>query len=89
MSQAKRFGYTVYATAADGATYIDNVHYAHKTLLLLGNEAWGISGLMMQAADVRLAIRRYGAAESLNVGVACGVLLASIRNIKTSSPDGG
>jgi TrmH family RNA methyltransferase len=89
VSQAKRFGYTVCATAADGATYIDNVHYAHKTLLLLGNEAWGISGLMMQAADVRLAIRRYGAAESLNVGVACGVLLASIRNIKTSSPDGG
>lgn len=80
VNQAKGFGYTVYATAADGATYANDVRYAGKTLLLLGNEAWGISGLVMQAADIRLAIRRHGAAESLNVGVACGILLASIRN---------
>lgn len=80
VNQVKGFGYTVYATAADGAVYADDVRYARKTLLLLGNEAWGISGLMIKAADIRLAIRRHGAAESLNVGVACGILLASIRN---------
>ena len=79
VSLVKGFGYTVYATAADGVTYTDDMHYARKALFLLGNEAWGISDPVMQAADVRLAVRRHGAAESLNVGVACGVLLASVR----------
>jgi RNA methyltransferase, TrmH family len=79
VNQIKGFGYRVYAASADGATYADEVRYAQKTLLLLGNEAWGISGSVMQASDVRLAIRRHGAAESLNVGVACGILLAGIR----------
>jgi|WetSurMetagenome_2_1015567.scaffolds.fasta_scaffold02182_13 RNA methyltransferase, TrmH family len=79
VSQVKEFGYTVYAAAADGVTYTDDVQYAQKSCLLLGSEAWGISEPVMQAADVCLAIRRHGAAESLNVGVACGILLAGLR----------
>jgi RNA methyltransferase, TrmH family len=80
LEQAKQCGYTVYATAADGAEYADEMRYPEKLLLILGNEAWGVSSSVMQAVDASLAIRRYGSAESLNVGTACGVILASIRS---------
>jgi TrmH family RNA methyltransferase len=46
--------------------------------IVFGNEAWGASDQIKQLADVRLAIRRYGAAESLNVGVACGIILSAL-----------
>ena len=80
VTQVKESGYTVYATSADGAAYTDEVRFAEKIFLILGNEAWGVTPEVMQTADVRVAIRRHGAAESLNVSVACGVLLAVIMN---------
>jgi len=80
LPQVKKSGYTVYATAADGATYTDEIRYEEKIFLMLGNEARGISPGLMQTADARLAIRRHGAAESLNVSVACGIVLAGIMN---------
>jgi RNA methyltransferase, TrmH family len=79
VAEARDAGYVVYATAADGFVDTDTTQFAGKTLVVLGNEAWGISGPVMQLADRRLAIRRHGSAESLNVGVACGIVLASIR----------
>jgi RNA methyltransferase, TrmH family len=80
MEQAKQSGYTVYGTAADGTVFADEASYPEKLVLILGNEAWGISTQVMQAVDTSLAIRRYGSAESLNVGTACGVILASVRS---------
>jgi RNA methyltransferase, TrmH family len=79
VEQAKQYGYTVYATAAEGDVYADEASYPEKILVILGNEAWGVSREVMQAAETNLAIRRYGSAESLNVGTACGIILASIR----------
>jgi len=87
LGQAKEQGYTVYAAAADGDAFADQVTYAAKVLVVLGNEAWGVSDPVNSAADVRLAIRRHGAAESLNVGVACGILLAAIRRQRTGTGD--
>ncbi len=84
---AKARGYTVYAAAADGDVFTDRMTCAAKAVVVLGNEAWGVSDPVNTAADVRLAIRRYGAAESLNVGVACGILLAAIRQQKNSTGD--
>ncbi len=39
---------------------------------------WGLSDAVRKLTDVRVAIRRYGSAESLNVGVACGILLSGL-----------
>jgi TrmH family RNA methyltransferase len=76
---AREAGYTVYATTPDSTVYTDDVEFRPKVLLVLGNEAWGVSEAVLDASDVQLAIRRHGSAESLNVSVACGVFLASIR----------
>ena len=81
ISKAKGMGYTVYVTDPDGETHFDRVRYAGKSLIVFGNEAWGVSDQVNQLADVRVAIRRYGAVESLNVGVACGVILSCVHRL--------
>ena len=47
--------------------------------LLLGNESKGISDELMKYLDARLAIPRFGNAESLNVAVAAAVILDNLK----------
>ncbi len=81
ISKAKSMGYTVYVTDLNGETHFDRVQYQNKSLFVFGNEAWGVSDQVKELADIRLSIRRYGAAESLNVSVACGVVLSTIHRL--------
>jgi len=81
ISNAKQLGYKVYVTNVDGETHYDRVRFWQKAMIIFGNEAWGVSDQLKQLADVRVAIRRYGAAESLNVGVACGIVLSSLHRL--------
>jgi TrmH family RNA methyltransferase len=81
LSRAREAGYTVYGADADGEMHFDRISFARKSVLVLGNEAWGLSDAVKALADVRVAIRRYGAAESLNVGVACGILLSGLHRL--------
>jgi TrmH family RNA methyltransferase len=77
--RAKELGYRVYVTDAAGDVVHDRSQIGERSLLVFGNEARGVSEQVRGAADGRLAIPRYGRAESLNVGVACGIVLAQIR----------
>jgi RNA methyltransferase, TrmH family len=81
LSHARQCGYTVYGADAAGEAHFDLVRFARKSVIVLGNEAWGLSDAVKELTDVRIAIRRYGAAESLNVGVACGILLSGIHRL--------
>lgn len=72
------------ATAADGsypvmATVLggENIYEAalpKNGLVLFGNESAGLSEVLADAATMKLAIPGTGGAESLNVGIACGVV---------------
>jgi len=77
--QAKEQGYTVYVADSRADLSDGDVRFRERSLIVFGNEAHGVSEEVSRAADARVAIRRYGAAESLNVGVACGILLAAHR----------
>ncbi len=81
LSHAKSMGYTVYVTAADGEQHFDRVRFARKSFIVFGSEAWGVSDQVRELSDVRVAIRRYGLAESLNVGVACGIVLSGLHRM--------
>lgn len=81
LSRAREAGYTVYGADAAGEAHFDHVSFARKSVLVLGNEAWGLSDAVKALTDVRVAIRRYGSAESLNVGVACGILLSGLHKL--------
>lgn len=81
ISRAKSLGYKVYVADQKGEAHFDKVQYAMKSLLVFGNEAWGVSDQMKNLADARVCIRRYGSGDSLNVGVACGVVLSALHRL--------
>ncbi|MEE8437769.1 MAG: RNA methyltransferase [Candidatus Neomarinimicrobiota bacterium] len=47
-------------------------------VLLLGSEAQGLSAAAKKQADLLISVKKYGQGESLNVGVAAGILLDRI-----------
>jgi len=81
ISRAKSIGYRVYVTGMNGETHFDRVNYEGKSLIIFGNEAWGVSDQVKQLADVHITVRRYGQGESLNVGVACGIVLSAMHRL--------
>ena len=81
ISEAKTMGYKMYVTELAGETHFDRVSYNGKSMIVFGNEAWGVSDQVKQLADVQVSIRRYGQGESLNVSVACGIILSAIHRL--------
>jgi TrmH family RNA methyltransferase len=81
LSQAKNAGFALYVTDVEGESHFDRTNYAKKSVIVFGNEAWGISDPIRDMADVRVGIRRYGLAESLNVAVASGIVLSGLHRL--------
>lgn len=71
--------FTVLVTDLSGETVLHDASVPSKTALVLGNEAWGVRPSLMAMADARVRIKGYGRSESLNVSVACGVILSVLR----------
>jgi TrmH family RNA methyltransferase len=69
-------GFVVIAADVQGKSSYDVIGRPEKTVIIFGNEAHGLSSEISGQIDYRAAIKRIGSAESLNVGVACGILLA-------------
>jgi TrmH family RNA methyltransferase len=74
--QFKEAGFRLLALSADGRMSYDKVDWDGKTVVFVGNEAHGVSKEVRSVADEVVKIPREGRAESLNVGVACGIVLA-------------
>ncbi len=73
----RRAGFRIAAADVDGAPEWRSWAASPRVALLLGGEARGIEPSLLAQADVRIAIPRRGAGESLNVAVTAGILLAS------------
>ncbi len=67
-------GFTIYGADAAG-TSAESIPLAQRSALVFGNEGAGLGAETRAAIDELLAVPMRGAAESLNVGVAAGVLL--------------
>jgi RNA methyltransferase, TrmH family len=67
-------GFRVVGADADGAS-VDALPPAPRTALVLGNEGAGLGETARRFIDGMVAVPIRGAAESLNVGVAAGILL--------------
>jgi RNA methyltransferase, TrmH family len=72
-------GFNIIATSPDGKSVFTEP-IAQKSVLLLGSEADGLDRDLINIADLILSIPRFGQAESLNVGIACGIMLAQWRD---------
>ena len=79
LSNLKSESFRLIATALDGKP-LNSSSPQEKSILILGSEAHGVNPDILQQADEVLSIPRFGKAESLNVGIACGIFLANWRN---------
>jgi TrmH family RNA methyltransferase len=68
----------VYAADMHGTSIYD-VQFRTPALILMGNESRGFSEAEESLVHDRITIPRYGAAESLNVAMACGIILDNLR----------
>ena len=71
----------IIATAMDGESVYE-ISLPSKAVIVLGNEANGISSEVFDLADHKITIPRFnsnGKTESLNVAMACGILLSELR----------
>lgn len=79
LAHLKRKGFHLYVTALDDGIDVSKVAWAEKAVIVFGNEARGVSEEIRDLADTKVFVPRIGRAESLNVGVACGVVLGCWR----------
>lgn len=74
----KKSGVQLIASSPHSTISYRSVQYKRPLALLVGNEASGLSGEMLQAADLQVSIPLKGEVESLNASVAAAVLLFEI-----------
>lgn len=67
--------WVVAADAGPGSEDATRFDWPARTALLLGSEGEGVSRLLLELADFRVALPMDPRVESLNVAVACGALL--------------
>ena len=76
--KVKSKGFRVFATSGTARKSYQDAEYAEKNLLIFGNEATGSAQEVLRMGDDVIAIPKGGRAESLNVAVACGIVLAHV-----------
>jgi len=76
LARLKAAGFQVVGTASGTGVPLPGAALGPRPLFVLGSEGQGMSPAVAAAADVTVRIPGTGAVESLNVSVACGVLLA-------------
>lgn len=80
ITDLKARGYEVVAfETVEGAIALPDFQWPAKPALLLGNERFGVDHEALAQAEHIVRIPMYGAKNSLNVGIACGVALADWR----------
>jgi TrmH family RNA methyltransferase len=75
LAHLKQRGFTVVGSSAAATTPLDRAVFKRPCVVLVGNETEGLSEPLRRRCDELVAIPMFGGAHSLNVTVACGVLL--------------
>ena len=86
LSEARAQGAQIVATSAHAATPFWDADLTGRCLILMGNETRGLSGTLRSQADMEVAIPRYGAAHSLNIAVAAGIVLYECARQRQGQP---
>ena len=78
LEYGKTLSFRIITTVLNAGTTLDRFSFPSKSIVVFGNEARGISQLIQRLADESISIPKFGNAESLNVGVACGIILNAV-----------
>lgn len=76
---AKRFNYSAAAVAANSRFAYTDIDWRARRLLIFGSEAHGLSVEALDAANENVGIPIESSVESLNLGVAAGIILFEAR----------
>ena len=71
----KARGFTLIASDLSGADFYSRPNPGKKLVLIIGNEAHGISDMVRECADMRVKLPMRGGAESLNAAIAAAILM--------------
>ncbi len=77
----KAEGFALASSILETDYYYDEISYPQKIALVIGNEANGIDQSIIQKSDIKVKIPIYGNAESLNAGIAAGILMYKIAGV--------
>ncbi|HTY10654.1 MAG TPA: RNA methyltransferase [Bacteroidota bacterium] len=76
LTTMKKSGFTIVGAEVAGNVDVRSFLWPKKAVLVVGNEARGISPEMLKILDTHVSIPKFGRAESLNAGAAAGILLS-------------
>lgn len=86
IAEAKKLGFTIIALEnSPGAIPLEKFNWPEKTMLVLGNERFGIDSQTLASCDSVVRIETTGQKNSLNVGIAFGIAASSWRKSKRES----
>lgn len=86
LGRLRRVGWRVVVTSSHEGEPLFSAALPERTVLVLGSEGEGVSPAIASLADLRVRIPGTGAVESLNVSVACGVVLADVWRRRKNGP---
>lgn len=85
LAELKKEGAVLFAAHLQGKDYFDHQDYSGKVILLIGNEANGLSDAVSELADRRIRIPMEGKVESLNAAVATALVSYEIYRYKRNN----
>ena len=78
INKIKQEDYSIYATAIGGPNYFEREPDKEKIAIIFGNEGNGVDKKLMDIATNIYSLPMVGQSESLNVAVACGIMIYDI-----------
>ncbi|MBI5022197.1 MAG: RNA methyltransferase [Ignavibacteriales bacterium] len=79
LSQSKEHKFKIITTVLDSGNVLNRFSFPDRSIIVLGNEARGVSESIKNLSDELITIPKYGKAESLNVAISCGIILNAVR----------
>lgn len=79
LTKLKDNGYQIISTVLEDSVPLKSVNPKSKFIIVLGNEARGISKEVQNISDIKVRIEMSGI-DSLNVGVAAGIAMYELKN---------
>jgi tRNA-Thr(GGU) m(6)t(6)A37 methyltransferase TsaA len=84
--EARKLGFTIVALEnSPGAVPLEDFAWPEKSLVILGNERFGVDSQTLAGCDSVVRIATSGLKNSLNVGTAFGIAAASWRNSSSTN----
>ena len=75
LKEMKLKGFQIITTDLKATQSIYDINYNNKTLVVIGNEANGVSQEILQTADKKVIIPMLGKTESLNASIAASIMI--------------